>query len=187
MIFFSTQWIRALIILERASKLAFLKPSRDSEYTKAWTEYTNARRSSSSQTSPPSPPPQHLNQPKHTNPREYRECLSALNNLRKSLGVDGISPLERKRMANAIGAQLDIPHNIIHLVSDARWPSKNSGLNATLQHHNMAATELLLHDINCTDVDNSEAMKAARQSVDLIRCLPQTVSPQLLALHMYTS
>ncbi|KIR76875.1 hypothetical protein I305_06375 [Cryptococcus gattii E566] len=151
-----TQWIRALIILERASKLAFLKPSRDSEYAKAWTEYTNARRSSSSQTSPPSPPPQHLNQPKHTNPREYRECLSALNNLRKSLGVDGISPLERKRMADAIGAQLDIPHNIIHL------------------HHNMAATELLLHDINCTDVDNSEAMKAARQSVDLIRCLPQT-------------
>lgn len=118
--FFSTQWIRALIILERASKLAFLKPSRDSDYTKAWAEYTNARRSSSSQTSPPSPPPQHLNQPKHTNPREYRECLLALNNLRKSLGVDGISPLERKRMADAIGAQLDIPHNIIHLVSDAR-------------------------------------------------------------------
>lgn len=50
----------------------------------------------------------------------------------------------------------------------------------------MAATELLLHDVNCTDVDNSEAMKAARQSVDLIRCLPQTVSPQLLPLHMYS-
>lgn len=49
----------------------------------------------------------------------------------------------------------------------------------------MTATELLLHDINCTDVDNGEAMKAARQSVDLIRCLPQTVSPQLLPLHMY--
>lgn len=50
----------------------------------------------------------------------------------------------------------------------------------------MAATELLLHDINCTDADNSEAMKAARQSVDLIRCLPQTVSSQLLPRHMYS-
>lgn len=50
----------------------------------------------------------------------------------------------------------------------------------------MAATELLLHDINCTDADNSEAMKAARQSVDLIRCLPQTVSSPLLPRHMYS-
>ncbi|EAL22312.1 hypothetical protein CNBB4870 [Cryptococcus deneoformans B-3501A] len=152
----NSQWIQALAILERASKLAFLKPSRDSDYTKAWVEYTNALRSSNAQASPPSPPPVYLNQPKHRNPREYRECLLALDNLRKNLGVEGLSPLERKRMADAIGAQLVIPPRTIHL------------------HHHFAATELLLHDINCTDADNSEAMKAARQSVDLIRCLPQT-------------
>lgn len=184
-LWFSSQWIQALAILERASKLAFLKPSRDSDYTKAWVEYTNALRSSNAQASPLSPPPVYLNQPKHRNPREYRECLLALDNLRKNLGVEGLSPLERKRMADAIGAQLVIPPRTIHLVSEDRFPSRNSFLTATLQHHHFAATELLLHDINCTDADNSEAMKAARQSVDLIRCLPQTVSPQPLSFHMY--
>lgn len=183
---FSSQWIKAVTILERASKLAFLKPSRDSDYTKAWKEYTNALRSGNSQASPPSPPPVYLNQPKHRNPKEYRECLLALNNLRKSLGVEGISPLERKRTADAIGAQLVIPARLMQLVSDDRFPSKNPFLNATLQHHHLTAAELLLHDINCTDADNSEAIKAAHQSVDLIRWLPQVVSPQLLSFHMYS-
>lgn len=34
---------------------------------------------------------------------------------------------------------------------------------------------MLLHDINSTDADNSVAMQAARQSVDLIRSFPQIV------------
>ncbi|WVO16679.1 hypothetical protein L204_104359 [Cryptococcus depauperatus] len=147
------RWMKALTILERTSKLAFLDPDPISDYSRAWLEYTNLLSGPNAPTA--SPPPQWLNQPKYRNPKEYNDCLSALSRLRESLGADGLSPVEMKKAADADG---------VELVIDA----KN-----ILLHHHFAAIEMLLHDINSADADNKVSLQAARKSVDIFRYLPQ--------------
>lgn len=58
----------------------------------------------------------YLNQPKYRNPKDYNECLFALNRLKKNLGVDGMSLLERKKMADVEGAELVFGTKLIILV-----------------------------------------------------------------------
>ncbi|OXC70566.1 hypothetical protein AYX13_01043 [Cryptococcus neoformans] len=147
------RWIKAVTILERASKLVFLEAEGDSDYSQAWADYLCLLSTPGAQSA--SPPPLYLNQPKYRNPKDYNECLFALNKLKTNLGVDGVSILERKKMADVEGAELVFATKLI------------------LLHHHFIVTDMLLHDINSTDADNSVAMQAARQSVDLIRSFPQ--------------
>lgn len=100
----SVRWIKAVTILERASKLAFLEAEEDSDYSRAWAEYLSVLGTPDAQSA--SPPPLYLNQPKYRNPKSYRDCLFALNKLKENLGVDGMSILERKKLADVEGAEL---------------------------------------------------------------------------------
>ncbi|KIR41067.1 hypothetical protein I307_03231 [Cryptococcus deuterogattii 99/473] len=150
------RWIKAVTILERASKLAFLEAEDDSDYSRAWAEYLSVLGTPDAQST--SPPPLYLNQPKYRNPRGYRDCLFALNKLKENLGADGMSILEKKKLADVEGAELVF------------------GTKQILLHHHFFATDMLLHDINSENADNSVAMQAARQSVDLFRYFPQLPS-----------
>ncbi|ODO07861.1 hypothetical protein I350_03441 [Cryptococcus amylolentus CBS 6273] len=148
------RWLKAVTVLERTSKLAFLDPDDDSEYSRVWTEYANLLSSPSSASSA-SLPPSWLNQPKYRNPKDYNECYFALEQLRRELGVDGISPVERKNRADNEGIELVFGSKIV------------------LLHHHFAAIEMLLHDINSIDADNSVAVSAAQRSVALFKHLPE--------------
>ncbi|ODO08602.1 hypothetical protein L198_00333 [Cryptococcus wingfieldii CBS 7118] len=148
------RWVKAVTVLERTSKLAFLDPDDDSEYSRVWTEYANLS-SSPSSAPPASLPPSWLNQPKYRNPKDYNECSFALEQLRRELGVDGIFPVERKNRANNEGIELVFGSKIV------------------LLHHHFASIEMLLHDINSIDADNSVAVSAAQRSVALFRHLPE--------------
>ncbi|WVR04759.1 hypothetical protein IAU60_001771 [Kwoniella sp. DSM 27419] len=143
------RWIKALTILERASKLAFLSPAPDSEYTLKWTQYASSIPQQSS------PPPEWLNQPKFRNPKDYDDCARALKQYTESLGEDGLWPLDRRRAAEA---------------DRVTMPSIRS--HTILLHFQMTATEMLLHDINSLDVENVVAVKAARRCAELISQLP---------------
>ncbi|TYJ56048.1 hypothetical protein B9479_003291 [Cryptococcus floricola] len=148
------RWIKAVTVLERTSKLAFLDPDDDSEYSRVWTEYANLLSSPNSAPSA-SLPPSWLNQPKYRNPKDYNECSFALEQLRRELGVDGIFPVERKNRADNEGIELVFGSKIV------------------LLHHHFASIEMLLHDINSIDADNSVAVSAAQRSVALFRHLPE--------------
>jgi hypothetical protein len=181
-----TKWLKSTVILERASKLAFVDPEEDSEYSRAWSHYFL--------TSPTNPhlatPPAWLDQPKYRCPKHYAETKLALDQLRDTMGVDGIFPVDRRNNAVIDGAEVPtiIPHTIM-LVSrsvrlfppDARrsrWQSSGtrSARRANLQHHQFAATHMFLHDINAQGVENREALVGARRAISLIRHLPPLVS-----------
>ncbi|WWD21638.1 hypothetical protein CI109_106124 [Kwoniella shandongensis] len=147
------RWVKAVTLLERASKLAFLEPADDSEYSTAWTAYASNLNSTNGQKL--IPPPAWLNQPKYRNPKDYNEVKYGLEKFMESLGVDGISPLERQENANVEGAtQPVITSHTIQL------------------HHQFAATEMLLHDVNSPDAENTLALIGARKSIDIFRNLP---------------
>ncbi|WVQ75879.1 hypothetical protein IAR50_005513 [Cryptococcus sp. DSM 104548] len=149
-----SRWVKAVTVLERTSKLAFLDADDDSEYTRIWTEYANLLASPSTASSALLPP-SWLNQPKFRNPKDYKECSFALEQLRRELGEDGIFPVDRKNRADNEGIELVFESKIV------------------LLHHHYASIEMLLHDINSTDADNSVAVSAARRSVALFRHLPE--------------
>nr|XP_018265326.1 uncharacterized protein I303_01690 [Kwoniella dejecticola CBS 10117]OBR87484.1 hypothetical protein I303_01690 [Kwoniella dejecticola CBS 10117] len=150
------RWIKAVTILERSSKLAFLTPTDDSDYTQAWTAYATALSTSSSTGSPPpNPPPAWLNQPKYRNPKDYNECYRALRFYIDSMGVDGMSPIERRRMAEQEGSVEPVIKS-----------------HTILLHHQTIAAEMLMHDINSLDTENEVAVAAGRRSAELIRTLP---------------
>ncbi|BEI88355.1 uncharacterized protein CcaverHIS019_0110730 [Cutaneotrichosporon cavernicola] len=147
-----TKWVKCVVILERASKLSFLEPADDSPYAQAWNQYRLTLHRDPMQ----APPPEHLNQPRFRNPRDYRECLLAIDQLVAVLGVDGVFPVERNVQAQQNGA-----------------PEPQITTNILMLHHMIAAVYMMLHDINSLDVDNTEALKAARKSVMLFRNMPQ--------------
>ncbi|WWC68074.1 uncharacterized protein I206_101993 [Kwoniella pini CBS 10737] len=155
------RWIKAVTILERASKLAFLTPTDDSEYTQAWTAYASALGTSSSTGSPPPKlPPGWLNQPKYRNSKDYDDCSRALTHYIDSLGVEGISPVERRKMAEQEGSVEPVIKS-----------------HTILLHHETIAAEMLMHDINSLDTENEVAVSAGRRSAELIRALPP-IPPQ---------
>jgi hypothetical protein len=150
-----TKWAKCVVILERASKLPFLEPADDSPYTQAWNQYHLTLHRDPMQ----SPPPEHLNQPRFRNPRDYRESLLAIDQLVQGLGADGVFPVVRKMQAQHDGA-----------------PEPEVTTNILMLHHMITAVYMLLNDINSLDVENTEALKAARKSVVLFRAMPQLVS-----------
>jgi hypothetical protein len=88
------KWIKSLLILERAAKLAFLDPTDDGDYARTWTAY------SLSHPSAPAPSPAAwLDQPKFRCPGEYGTVKLALDQFVSSMGVEGIFPVDRKRNA----------------------------------------------------------------------------------------
>ncbi|KAK1921689.1 hypothetical protein DB88DRAFT_443137, partial [Papiliotrema laurentii] len=147
----SGRWMKAVVILERASKLAFIDPEEDSEYARAWSTYFMQ--------SPHNPrlsnPPAWLDQPKYRCPKDYSETKLALDQLQSHMGVDGIFPVDRRRNAQIDGA--DEPAITPHTIK---------------LHHQFAATHIFLHDINAPGVENKEALAGARRSVSLMRHLP---------------
>ncbi|WVQ98216.1 hypothetical protein IAU59_005338 [Kwoniella sp. CBS 9459] len=148
------RWIKAVTILERSSKLAFLRPADDAEYTKAWAAYASSI-SQNSNGQHQNAPPEWLNQPKYRNLLDYEECSRALKHYVQSLGVDGISPVERHRASQLEGSN--------------EQPVKS---HTILLHHQIYAIDMLLHDINSLDIENDVAVAAGRKSADLIRQLP---------------
>jgi len=135
--------------------MCFLDPAEDSPYALAWNQYTLTVHRDPMQAKPP----EYLNQPKYRNPRDYRECLLAVENFTTALGEEGVFPVVRKMHAEQDGApEPTIPANIIML------------------HHLIAAIHLALHDVNSIDVENPEALKAGRKSVLLFRAMPPIVS-----------
>ncbi|KAK6903579.1 hypothetical protein I203_107084 [Kwoniella mangroviensis CBS 8507] len=153
------RWIKAVAILERASKLAFLTPTDDSEYSQAWHSYATALSNGSPQ---PNPPPGWLNQPKYRNSKDYDDCLRALNQYIKSLGVDGVSPVERRQLAQQEGSIEPVIRS-----------------HTILLHHQIYASEMLMHDINSLDTENDIAVAAGRKSANLIKGLPPIPSQEV--------
>ena len=77
-----------MIILERASKLAFQEPESDSEYTRAHRSYVHNQH-------PGRPPPGYLEQPKYRVPAAYAATKLGLDMLVRSCGGDGVGPIEQ--------------------------------------------------------------------------------------------
>ncbi|WVF69634.1 hypothetical protein IAT40_004413 [Kwoniella sp. CBS 6097] len=151
------RWVKAVTILERSSKLAFLTPADDAEYAKSWAAYASLlAQSTNTQPQPQNTPPEWLNQPKYRNPKDYQECLLALKHYVQSLGEDGISPVGRHRAAKV----------------EAGVPEQAIKSHTILLHHQIHAIEMLMHDINSLDIENDIAVAAGRKSADLIRQLP---------------
>jgi hypothetical protein len=135
--------------------MCFLDAAEDSPYTLAWNQYALTIHRDPLQAKPP----EYLNQPKYRNPGDYRECLLAVEQLVHNLGDEGVFPVVRKMHAKQDGApEPTIPPNILML------------------HHMIVAVHMVLHDINSLDIDNPEALKAARKSVLLFQAMPQIVS-----------
>lgn len=117
-----TKWLKATVILERASKLAFVDPEEDSEYSRAWSQYFL-----SSPTNPHlTTPPPWLDQPKYRCPKDYAETKLALDQLRDTMGVDGIFPVDRRNNAaiDGVDAPTIIPHTIMLVSAVARLPPR---------------------------------------------------------------
>ncbi|KAL1407328.1 hypothetical protein Q8F55_006750 [Vanrija albida] len=147
-----TKWVKCVAILERSAKLVFLEPEEDSPYALAWNQYSLTVHRDPGQ----SKPPEYLNQPKYRNPRHYRECLLAVEQLVGQIGDEGVFPVYRLLHAEQDGMdQPNIPSNIVML------------------HHLITAVHMVLHDINSLGVENTEALRAARKSVQLFRSLPK--------------
>jgi hypothetical protein len=109
-----TKWMKATIILERASKLTFIDPDEDSDYAKAWSRYhmhTNPPHANSNLASPPA----WLDQPKYRCPKDFAEVRLALDQLRENMGTDGIFPVDRRRNAEIDGGEEPsiTPHTIM--------------------------------------------------------------------------
>lgn len=107
-----TKWIKATVILERASKLAFLDPDEESDYAKAWCKHHLT-------SGPHNPhlaaPPAWLDQPKYRCPKDYAEVRLALDQLKENMGDDGIFPVDRRRNAEIDGGEEPsiTPHTIM--------------------------------------------------------------------------
>jgi hypothetical protein len=103
------------MILERSSKLAFVDPEEDSEYSRAWNIYFLQAPHNPQLASPPA----WLDQPKYRCPKDYAEVKFALQQLKSNLGEEGIFPVDRRMNAKNDGAdEPQITPHTIAIVSD---------------------------------------------------------------------
>lgn len=111
-----SKWLKALTILDRATKIAFMDPTEDSEYSQAWSAHAMSHPSASIP-----PPPVWMDQPRYRCPEEYRLVKFALDQYSQSLGTEGIFPVDRKRNAQMEGAvEPFISSHVMSLVSSFR-------------------------------------------------------------------
>jgi len=89
----SVRWNKAVVILERASKLVLLDPEDASEHTRQWTIYKQTGGTK---------PPGYLESPRYRVPTEFEETKFALETLIRCCGEDGVFPVDKK-----LGAELD--------------------------------------------------------------------------------
>jgi hypothetical protein len=92
----SVRWVKAITILERASKLVILDPEEASEHTRQWTTY-----STTGQTVPPG----YLESPRYRVPSKFEETKFALETLVRCCGDDGIFPVDKKVNATINGEE----------------------------------------------------------------------------------
>lgn len=99
------------IVLERASKLAFLDPDESSDYARGWAMY-HANSPAHPETPPP---PAWLDQPQHRSPKDFAEVKLALEQVMSHMGPDGIFPVDRRRTAEIEGAEEPsiTPHTVM--------------------------------------------------------------------------
>lgn len=111
----SVKWIKALTLLERAAKLAFLDPEENSEWNRAWQAYDRTVQDNPSAP----PPPPWLNQPRYRCPQAHTETKLGLDQFLANMGDEGVSPVDRMRnyQVDKAGRGLDIPTECIILVS----------------------------------------------------------------------
>ena len=168
----SVRWNKAVVILERASKLVLLDPEEASEHTRQWAIYKHTGGAE---------PTGYLESPRYRVPTEFEETKFALETLIRCCGEDGVFPLDKK-----LGAELDgreevvISPAVILFVSrpSGLFPSRHEVIEKTstdIQHHVIAATQTLLYDTNSLDAENTEALIGARRAVALIKELPPLV------------
>lgn len=145
------RWLKVVIMLERASKLAYLDPDDDSPYAQAWNKYHLTLHRDPDQPKPPA----YLDQSKYRNPGRFRGCLLAIEQFTNLLGEDGVFPVTRRAHADQDGQ-----------------PEPEITPATLMLHHLIAAVHMVLHDINSLEVENTEAVMAARRSVTLFRAVP---------------
>lgn len=92
----SVRWIKAIVILERASKLVLLDPEDSSEHTRQWTTYHATGTTK---------PPGYLESPRYRVPSEFEETKFALDTLIACCGEDGVYPVDKKMGAVADGRE----------------------------------------------------------------------------------
>lgn len=93
----SLRWIKAVTILERASKLVLIDPEDSSEHTNQWTYHLSNPGSA--------PPPGYLESPRYRVPTEFEEVKYALEHLIAACGDDGVYPVEQKKEAVKYGKE----------------------------------------------------------------------------------
>lgn len=104
----SLRWIKAVVILERASKLVFLDPEDSSEHARAHRSYAQIPH-------PGRPPHGYLEQPKYRVPAAYAETKLALGLLLDSCGEDGVFPVDK--ISAAVGGEMVISPGVMIFVS----------------------------------------------------------------------
>jgi hypothetical protein len=93
----SLRWIKAVTILERASKLVLLDPEETSEHANQWGFHELNRGSPI--------PPGYLESPRYRVPSEFEEVKYALEHLLAACGDDGVFPVEKKLEATKYGKE----------------------------------------------------------------------------------
>jgi hypothetical protein len=112
----SLRWIKAVTILERASKLVLLDPEETSEHANQW-GYHELNRGSPI-------PPGYLESPRYRVPSEFEEVKYALEHLLAACGDDGVFPVEKKLEATKFGREeVVISPAVILFVSPFLLPS----------------------------------------------------------------
>jgi hypothetical protein len=124
---FSTDWIKLIIILERATKLIFLVPEHISEHalhgsTTALPAGHSLTAGMSGSTAPPVHDPSAsptTNSPRYRTPRAFAEVSLAVHSVTMGIQQDGQDPISRIESANSNGLPLPfISSHDIMLVSD---------------------------------------------------------------------
>lgn len=121
----SLRWVKAVIILERASKLAFQEPEESSEYARAHRSYIHNQH-------PGRPPPGYLEQPKYRVPTAYAETKMGLEMLVRSCGGDGVGPIERVKRGQ--GEVVISPAVILFVSHTFRQCTRRKGTESIAPH-----------------------------------------------------
>jgi hypothetical protein len=90
--------VKAVVILERASKLVFLDPEDQSEHSRQWQSYRSDPNTIQH-------PGGYLEQPQYRCPEAFQETKLGLEMLVRSCGEDGVFPVDVKRNATMDGQE----------------------------------------------------------------------------------
>ena len=111
------RWLKAISILERTTKLAFIDPEENSQFAISWSQYHYALQTDPARATKP---PAYLDQPRYRCPKAFTEIVWALEQLLTSCGEDGIDPAERVRRSSqgqVHDPEVQVPPPVVMFVS----------------------------------------------------------------------